>query len=84
MLEISEKDFKACIIKMIEQTICNRWKQNISEKKYKLKKKNQMEMIDMKTIITKIKNSLPGSKLEWRLQRIEPVNLGQANRIYPI
>lgn len=76
MLEISENDFKANIIKMVEQIICNKWKHRTSQKRNTSYKKNQMEIIDMKTIIAKIKNSLNVSKVEWRWHRIEPVNLG--------
>lgn len=70
MLEISENYFKAIIIKMIEQAITNYLKQMKTKKKEHFSKeiegikKNQMKVIEVKNAITKIKNSLMGSKVE--------------------
>lgn len=60
-LELSDKDFKAVIIKKIlQQSIKNKLETNGSiasfSKEMKDKKKNQVEILELKNIITKKKN----------------------------
>lgn len=50
-------------------------KQKLLSKEIKDIKKNQMEIVELKNVITKTKSSMDGLTAKWRGQRKESVNL---------
>ena len=58
ILELSEKDFKAAIIKMFQQAVMNmlKWKNIKSHQRNRNIKKNQIEILELKNAILNFKN----------------------------
>lgn len=77
MLEFSDEDFKALMIKMFQQIIMNMLETKglkASAKKKKRGKCNQMQCLELKNTKTNIKTQGMGSRVEWKEQRKELVN----------
>ena len=76
MLKISDKDFKAVIIEIIQQTVSKTQvkKMESFSKEIEDMKKDQMKILQMKNKIIKIRSSMMGSAEEWKGQRKEFIN----------
>ena len=70
-LELSDKDFKAAITKMLQWIIMNTLETNGKKKSQRQKKKKHMEILEWKNTITETKNSLDDpNRMEGTEERI--------------
>lgn len=79
MVESSDKDFKAAVIKMLQQSLTKSLETN--EKIKNLSREMQVikgtkrELYSWKNTVAEIKTHWMGAVIEWRWQRVEPGTL---------
>lgn len=73
MFELSENDFKAATLEMLQQAIMNMLKTNEKKHKFPVKKGKiyQMQILELKNAVTEIKTQWMDPTAGWRTQRKE-------------